>query len=83
MYFLLLASLLRQQFSQHQQDHAEVTGSFASLPVEKAVALCLSWELSVCTKLSTTEPDLRLWGRGALVAVFAQMREIVQRNQVT
>lgn len=81
MYFLLLASLLRQQFSQHQQDHAEVTGSFASLPVEKAVALCLLWELCVCTKLSTTGPDLRL--RGALVAVLAQMRDIVQRNQIT
>lgn len=80
MYFLLLASLLRQQFSQH---HAEVTGSFASLPVEKAAAPCLLWELSVCTKLSTTGPDLRLQGRGALVAVLAQMRDFVQRHQIT
>lgn len=50
-------------------------------PSGESSALCLLWELSVCTKLSTTGPDLRLRGvRGALVAVLAQMRDIVQRN---
>lgn len=45
MYFLLLASLPRQQFSQHQKDCEEVTRSLASLPVEQVVfikrAFCL------------------------------------------